>query len=290
MTSAQTTSPAESALEEARPYLSALFERGYTVIKQGMSPGQVKGLLGAMRKLHEERGESTAEQPFLNRGHDVLYSLHREDVAYARAFTGDPVLMAILRELLNDVWYRQIPKDRPNFILRSLIGRSSGEGALPLHLDSFIPSSGETCFSCQVSLILEDQTAERGCTLVIPGSHRWDRYADQAAMADAIPLETQAGDIVIWDSRLWHGALGNSSGQSRWALIATFIRWWIKQNYDITGSLPQSIYDQLSDDEKTVFGYCTIPPFDEHERTDIKSGHDQLRAKVADYDRPKRPA
>jgi hypothetical protein len=273
---------------DALPHLQALAERGYTVIRGRVPPEQAAALLGALRRLQDERGESALDQPFLNRGHDVLYGLYREDVAYARPFTGDPLVMEILRELLNDVWYRQIPKDSPNFILRSLMARSSGEGALPLHLDSFIPSSGETCFSCQVAIVLEDQTVERGCTVVVPGSHRCDRYANQEAMAQAIPIEAGTGDVVIWDSRLWHGALGNSSGASRWSLIATFVRWWIKQNFDITGSLPQAIYEALTDDEKAVFGFCTIPPFDEHERTDIKSGHDQLRPQAADYDPPKR--
>lgn len=274
--------------EDAAPHLEALFEQGYTVLPGRMAAAQVADLLAAMRALHGARGDNTADQPFMNRGHDVLYGLQREDVAYARAITGDPLLMEILRGLLNDVWYRQIAQDRPNFILRSLIGRSSGPGALPLHLDSFIPSSGHTCFSCQISLILEDSTKARGCTLVVPSSHRWDRYANQDAMDGALPLEARAGDIVIWDSRLWHGALGNSSGESRWALIATFVRWWIKQNYDVTGSLPQAIYDRLTDDEKAVFGFCSIPPYDEHERTDIKAGHDGLRARVADYDKPGR--
>lgn len=282
MTLAQIKNPGSAS------YLEDLTERGYTVIKGAMPAGQAGALLAALKRLQRDRGESTAEQPFLNRGHDVLYSLHREDIAYTRAFTANPLVMEILRSLLNDVWYRQIPQDRPNFILRSLIARSSGQGALPLHLDSFIPSSGETCFSCQVSMILEDQTTQRGCTVVVPSSHRFDRYANQEAMAGAIPIETRAGDIVIWDSRLWHGALGNSTGESRWALIATFVRWWIKQSFDLTGSLPQSIYEALSDDEKAVLGYCTIPPYDEHERTDMKSGHAQLRPHVADYDRPKR--
>jgi hypothetical protein len=273
---------------EAAPHLQALAERGYTTIRGRLAAERAGALLDALRRLHEARGESALDQPFLNRGHDVLYGLYREDVAYARVFTGDPLLMEILRELLNDVWYRQIPQDRPNFILRSLMARSSGEGVLPLHLDSFIPSSGETCFSCQIAVVLEDQTAERGCTLVVPGSHRRDRYASQEAMAEAIPLEARAGDVVIWDSRLWHGALGNTTGQSRWSLIATFVRWWIKQNFDITGSLPQAVFEALTDDEKAVFGFCTIPPFDEHERTDIKSGHDQLKPHVADYDRPRR--
>jgi hypothetical protein len=268
----------------AAAHLEALANDGYSVIAQGVSPETVTTLLDAMRQRSAALAQNGhLDQPFLNRGHDVLYNLQREDVMYARPFTDNPLVMAILRGLLNDTWYKQIPQDQPNFILRALAGRSSGEGAMPLHIDSFVPSSGKHCIACQVAVVLEDQTPERGCTVVVPGSHLSDRYADQSAMADAIPIQSKAGDIVIWDSRLWHGALGNTSGNSRWSLIATFVRWWMKQNFDVTGTLPQPIYEALTDDEKAVFGYCSLPPRDEYERTDIKTGHDSLKPTVAAY-------
>ncbi|PZQ63491.1 MAG: hypothetical protein DI570_08715 [Phenylobacterium zucineum] len=263
---------------------AAIARDGYVVLPGAVAPDAVTALLNRMQAVQAARaGAEEVDQPFLNRGHDVLYSLQREDVAFARAFTDDPLLMGLLRRLLNDTWYRQIPADQANFIMRSLIGRSSGPAVLPLHIDSFIPSSGSLSFSCQVSIVLEPQTPERGCTVVIPGSHLFDRYADQESMAQAIPILAEAGDMVVWDSRLWHGALGNTTGLSRWALIATFTRWWIKQNFDMTGTLPQPIYEALTDDEKAIFGFCSRPPRDEFERTDIKSGHDQLKARVEDY-------
>ncbi len=268
----------------AEQYLAELSDVGYTVIRDGLAQAEVQALLTSFRQLSITRQQTRdLDQPFLNRGHDVLYNIQREDVRYLRTFTGNPLVMEILRGLLNDPWYRQIPQDQSNFILRALGGRSSGPGALPLHIDSFVPSSGKLCFACQVAVILEDQTAERGCTVLVPGSHRSDSYASQEALADAIPLETRAGDIVIWDSRLWHGALGNTSGNSRWSMIATFVRWWIKQNFDVTGTLPESIYQALTDDEKGILGYCSLPPRDEYERTDIKSGHADLKPTVAEY-------
>jgi ectoine hydroxylase-related dioxygenase (phytanoyl-CoA dioxygenase family) len=265
-----------------------LAEHGYAVMRQAVPAEVVASLLADMRALTASRAApSGADTPFLNRGHEVLYNLQREDVRYLRMFTGDPRIMAVLQGLLNDTWYKQIPQGQPNFILRSLIGRSSGQGVLPLHIDSFIPSSGALCHACQVAIVLEDQTPERGCTVVVPGSHRSDAYADPAAMADAIPIESKAGDVVIWDSRLWHGALGNTTGNSRWALIGTFVRWWVKQNFDVTGTLPEAIYAAHTDDERAILGYCSMPPRDEYERTDIKSGHAQLKARVADYDPPR---
>jgi len=267
-------------------HLEALMKNGYTVIAGAMEVATATELLSAMRHLNEERSHATdADQPFLNRGHDVLYNLQREDVHFTRAFTGNPLVMGIIRGLLNDTWYKQIPSDQPNFILRSLIGRSSGKATLPLHIDSFIPSSGQYCFACQVAVVLEDQTPETGCTLIVPGSHKSDAYADQAAMAQAIPLETRRGDIVIWDARIWHGALGNRTEASRWSLIATFVRWWLKQNFDVTGTLPQTIYEALSNDEKAILGYCSMPPRDEFDRLDIKAGHSDLKSNITDYGR-----
>ncbi len=271
---------------DPQPHLDDLATVGYTVLRGEVPAAEAERILDSMRRLHDARGRlSDQDQPMLNRGHGMIYNMQREAVDYPRTFLGNPMVMAVLRGLLNDIWYKQIPQDRPNFIMRSIIGRSSGPGTLPLHIDSFIPSSGATCFACQAALVLEDQTPERGCTVVVPGSHLFDRYADQGAMADAVPLPTTAGDVVIWDSRLWHGALGNTTGQSRWSLIGTFVRWWIKQNYDMTGALPQAIYDQLTDDEKAVFGFCSIPPRDELERADMKAGHADLKPYVADYKR-----
>jgi ectoine hydroxylase-related dioxygenase (phytanoyl-CoA dioxygenase family) len=268
----------------AQTHLRALAETGYTIIRGGIPRHEAEAMLADMRRLNEARARAdVADQPFLNRGHDTLYSLQREDVQFTRIFTGNPLIMTILRGLLNDTWYTQIPQDQANFILRSLIGRSSGPQAMPLHIDSFVPSSGKLCIACQVAVILEDQTAARGCTVVVPGSHLSDNYADQSALAGAVPIETKVGDIVIWDSRLWHGALGNTTGSSRWSLIATFVRWWMKQNYDVTGTLPQHIYEALTDDEKAVMGYCSMPPRDEMERADMKTGHGQLKATVAGY-------
>lgn len=270
----------------AEEALQRLETDGYVVLPQAVPADDVARLLAGLKALSQSRPPlDQTGTPFLNQGHDVLYNLQREGVDYLRPFTADARVMTILMGLLNDIWYRQIAQDSPNFILRSLIGRSSGPKTLPLHIDSFIPSSGKLCHACQVAVVLEDQTRERGCTVVVPGSHRSDAWADPAAFDQAVPLETKAGDVVVWDSRLWHGALGNTTGNSRWSLIATFVRWWMKQNFDVTGTLPQPVYEALTDDEKALMGFCSMPPHDEYQRTDMKTGHADLLPRVADYAR-----
>ena len=183
---------------------------------------------------------------------------------------------------LNDRWFKQIPQDQPNYTLRSFIARSSNN-LLPMHIDSFLPYEGPHVFIMQYSIILQDQNTENGCTVVVPRSHLVGEYATQESFNDAVPIESEAGDVVIWDSRLWHGTRENSTEDMRWAIIATWCRWWLKQHWNIPQNLPQEIYSQLSDSQKAVLGYCTISPNDEAHGIDLKRGYDSLLPDVRDY-------
>lgn len=262
-------------------HFSELSEIGFTKIESGVDPETVGRLLEIIKAVH--RAAPTLDQsnvPYLNRGHDVLYNLQRNDAFLVKTMFSHPMIQAVLMRTLNDIYYKQIPQDRPNYILRSLIARSGGPSPLPLHIDSFIPAPGAFPWSVQVAIVLQDQSPTNGCTIFVPRSHQAGRYAEQTALSDAIAIPSRAGDIVVWDSRTWHGTTGNSTGLSRWSFIATFVRWWVKQNYEITKTLPQTIYEELTDDEKAVMGFCSMPPRDERERIDIKSGHAQLPARL----------
>ena len=213
-----------------------------------------------------------ANIPKLNQGHDIVYSLEWQDHTFLRTILNHKIVFDILKSSLNDSWYKQLPAELPNFILRAMIARSGGSKRLPLHIDSFIPNAGKLSFLMQVALILEDQTIENGCTFCLPGSHKWDHYADNLAYNDElVPIESKAGDIIIWDSRLHHGAFENTTASSRWSVIATFSRWWIKQNYQTDKNLKTDFISKLTTEEKIVLGLCSLPPLNVHERVDIKA-------------------
>lgn len=259
-------------------HASQIAEVGYTRIEQGIGKHCAALLLAELKTLLEKQDAFpvSGRVPFLNRGHDILYNLQNKSFLFLSTLLRLGVLRSVLMELLNDSWYRDIPPERPNYILRGYIARSSGPEPLPLHIDSFVPGSGRLPWALQAALILEDQSVDNGCTMVIPGSHRADRYATQEDWVSAVPILSQSGDLVVWDSRLWHGAAANRESGTRWSLIGTFCRWWVKQSYDIPRSLPQSFYQHLSDEEKAVLGFCSLPPKDETERVDLKSGYDSL--------------
>ncbi|MBT9501938.1 MAG: phytanoyl-CoA dioxygenase family protein [Burkholderiaceae bacterium] len=258
-------------------YAAEIRKNGFVLIPSALDDGLVDDLLSRIRYLNASLTPVSRETiPYLNRGHEVVYSLENKDLAFVRAMFNHPVARGVKIALLNDQWYKQIPAGMPNYILRAMIARSGGPEPLPLHIDSFVPSSGSFSWAVQVAFILEDQSIDNGCTVFVPGSHLFDRYANQEAIAQAVAVEPKKGDMVIWDSRTWHGTRGNLSGKTRWSFIGTFTRWWIKQNYDTVRNLPDSIYKELSDEERSILGFCSSPPFNEYQRIDIKGGYELI--------------
>ena len=258
---------------------------GYCSIPQVYKPEQVQKTLELSIYWHEQTKEELADDlPSLAKNDPFVWNPQNKDIYFLEMMFYSPLVEEILKHFLNDRWFKQIPPDRPNYILRNLLARSSDK-VLPMHIDSLVPYAGPYPFVMQVSMLLEDQNEENGCTVVVPGSHKSCEYADQSAFDIGVPLVGEAGDVFIWDSRIWHGTRENKTGRTRWALIATYARWWLKQMFYITETLPQDIYDQLTDSQKAVLGFCSIPHRSEMEGVDMKRGYDSLLPDVAGYSR-----
>lgn len=259
-------------------YINEIHTNGFTILKSVIDHSKVNEIKSKIVELNTKvKKPDIKHSPRLNKGSKILYNPEMKSRLFSKTIFSISDLKLILMHFLNDKWYKQIPPNKPNYILRAMIARSSLNEKLPMHIDSFIPSKGKYSFVMQSALILDDQNENNGCTIVVPGSHLYDEYATQESLANAIPIISSAGDLVIWDSRLWHGAIENNSKKDRWSLISTFTRWWIKQNYQITNELPKDIYDDLSTEEKTIMGFCCSPPRDEYERIDIKAGYEILK-------------
>lgn len=257
-------------------HLDQMSEKGFCVLEQAIPEGQVRHLLEKVKSLYESTKDNISQDvPFLNNGQPNVYNLQNKDVELVRFLFELKEVEAILLPCMNDKWYKQIPQDQPNYILRSFGARSS-QAALPLHIDSFIPYKGDELIAVQVVVVLEDMTLENGCTLVIPGSHQSCEYADNEAKNKAIPLTLKAGDIAIWDSRLWHGTMENTTDSTRWAMIATFTRWWVKQHFDIPKALPDDIYQALSPKHRSLLGFCSMPWPSEYEGIELKRSYDDV--------------
>lgn len=257
--------------------------QGYCRIPGVYSADKVEKWLDLTRYWYEKSKNNVSNKLSALTQNDLyLWNPHYKDVEFLKMFFEPEVLRKITMHFLNDQWFKSIPADHPNYILQNLMGRSSDK-KLSMHIDSFIPYLGDHVTMIQAAVILEEQTTENGCTVVVPGSHLSGKYADQASFETAVPVLSDPGDLIIWDSRTWHGTLPNQTDGTRWSIIAAFSRWWIKQMFNYTDNLPQHIYEQLSDNEKAIVGFCSIAYNDETEGIDRKRGYDTLLENVEEY-------
>lgn len=257
--------------------------QGYCRIPGVYSADKVEKWLDLTRYWYEKSKNNVSNKLSALTQNDLyLWNPHYKDVEFLKMFFEPEVLRKITMHFVNDPWFKAIPADHPNYILQNLMGRSSDK-KLSMHIDSFVPYLGDHVTMIQAAVILEEQTPENGCTVVVPGSHLSGKYADQASFETAVPVLSEPGDLVIWDSRTWHGTLPNQTDGTRWSIIAAFSRWWIKQMFNYTDNLPQHIYEQLSDNEKAIVGFCSISYNDETEGIDRKRGYDTLLEHVEDY-------
>ena len=268
---------------EEEQALRSLDIYGYAILRNAIEPEIVEKLKDLVVSYYIPIDEpERLGLPSRDARDAMVYNLQNKNKIFID-LAASSALEHILKAKLNDPYYRFLEPEYPNYILGYYNARSSGS-ALDLHIDSYIPAYGEKTWSMQVAFVLDRTMEENGCTVVVPGSHKSGRYTDRK-LESTTPLLAEAGDILLWDSRLWHGTTENITGAARWVLIATFSCWWVKPSMDMTRSLSQETFAQLTDKQKLLLGFCSIPPKDEHDRIATKAGYSSLRKSVDDYAR-----
>lgn len=267
--------------EEFEQHLKNIDIYGYCVVSEFLQNSVVEDLRSKVDARWAEVAQGVyGGRPERDDKDQVIYNLQNKDKIFIDIL-GAPFVERLCSAKLNDEYYRFLPISCPNYILNYYNARSSG-AKLDLHIDSHIPNPGIYTNAMQVVYVLDDMNDSNGCTVVVPGSHRSGEFSDRG-LVDVKSVCAKRGDLVIWDSRLWHGTRENSAKSSRWALIATMSRWWMKQAMDIPAALPQNIYEQLTDRQKLLMGFCSLPPKSEWERINTKCGYGFLKPSVSDY-------
>jgi len=250
---------------------------GYSHIKKTIKKKNVKKLLNKVVKIHKGLSLKTTQIKGLPKrdSKDLrVYNLPEKDKTFIDLLT-DIQIEKILKPLINDPYYRYLPNNLPNYIIGSSTARSSGN-ALDLHIDSMFPFSGNYPISILLLFVLEEMHEKNGATIVVPGSHMSGTYTDRN-LKDKKIICAKPGDLIIIDSRTWHGSLANKTKKSRWLINSLVTQWWLKQQVNIPESVPKKIFNKLSNKQKQILGYCSIPPMSELERINTKCGYNILK-------------
>ena len=196
-----------------------LDEQGYLVLPRLMSREQLDGLHARIEELFSKEGAQAGwefkQEPHARR----LANLVNKGEVFERAIE-TPEVLACMAHVLGE-----------KFKLSSLNVRAAdpaSDCSQPLHADSGAIADDRGYWVCNSVWMLDDFTPDNGAIRMVPGSHRWGK-APAAEMYEAHPQEIlltgRAGDVVIMNAHMWHGATANRTGGERRAMHAFYTRW-----------------------------------------------------------------
>lgn len=258
---------------EISKILENLKTKGFIKIENLIKPKKSKILLNLLNKIYK-KGVNNKGLPGRDANDLRINNLAKRDKIFCDLIS-DPQLEKFLKPKLNDKYYRFLPDSVPNYILGGYNGRSSGD-KLDLHIDSFMPYTGDYNNAILVLFVLENMSGENGATIVVPKSHKSGTYTDRNSKNVKV-INANAGDVLILDARTWHGTTRNQSSKSRWLITSAFYTWWMKQQVDFPKSIPNPILKKLTNKQKQILGFCSIPPISESDRINTKCGYEVLK-------------
>jgi len=248
--------------------IKKLKSNGYVILSNFFSKNKISKMKRELVQAKNKKNSGVLV-PRLNKYGKVIYNIQNKCSFIFFSISRSKLLTNVLCSVLNDKFYKQINPKKPNYILRGMIGRNGIGKGLPPHIDSFIPYISDHCFIINITISLDDSLKSNGCLEIVKKSHLSNRYAKTAK--NYTPIETKSGDLLIWDSRLWHKTKDNFGMIDRWSVICSFSRWWIKPNFQIWKTLSKQMKKKINNQEKTLLGFRSTIPLDESKKIDLKT-------------------
>jgi len=194
---------------------------GFLILENFVEPGKLAALRRRITELFAELGDRAGYEFKEEPQTDRLANLVDYDEIFRRA-VAEPKLLACVEHTLGH-----------DFKLSSLNARSArprSDWTQPLHCDTGALPDEKGNSVCNVVWLLDDFTTENGAPRYVPGTHRSGRLPQDvlpdpaAAHPDEALITGRAGDVVVMNAHLWHGATANRADRPRLAMHSFYCR------------------------------------------------------------------
>jgi ectoine hydroxylase-related dioxygenase (phytanoyl-CoA dioxygenase family) len=160
-------------------------------------------------------------------------------------------------------------------ILSDMLGMLKQKDDTPTHLlhtdqHGTPPPLPQYAQVLNITWTLTDYTRDNGAVAIVPGSHRFGRmpasyekdFLKKDALVPAIPVECEAGSLIVWGGTTWHGSFPRVSPGIRMNLIMVFNRAYMKQIRDFPATTPKEVLDRNTPEFARLLGFESPYPFD----------------------------
>ena len=257
-----------SPTEDMEQVRRDLKEFGYGLVKNALTPEQVKIMAEAVRQQGQGEVESGVS------AHDGGAKSPNQRI-WTLINKGQEFLDLLEHPLIDDI----IPENLGEyFLVHSYSANVARPGNTPmmLHTDQvgIQPPTRSIYYGINIMWFLTDVTADNGGTRVFPGSHIGAIAPDDPFNIDGtVAAEGPAGTALVFESRLWHATGPNkmTSGE-RPVILMFFMRSFVRQQENNFLSIRPEVEASMSDRVRKMLGFVTDGAFGGIEG-EVREGH-----------------
>jgi len=239
--------PTNTQIDQLAQWSAKLREQGYCVIPGLVDPDQVAA-------LDQDLAPAFAETPFCQGGfygeRTKRFGRLLSRSARAQHHVMHPLVLQIVETILAP-WC-----DRIQLNLTQAIALHPG--ALPQlphrDQDMWRGAIGETEYLVNVMWPFTRYTEANGTTLLWPNSHG-KKALDPEPKGDAIAIELQPGEALLFLGSTLHGAGGNRTDEIRRGMIVSYCLGWLKPYENQWLAYPPEIARHFSPELAALVGY-----------------------------------